>query len=208
MPGSIMASLIAIPGIRDWRLRWALVGMALFVCGLLTLYPTQYRASALLAPASLADIGLGGTLGQPLAVTSIFGVKAPAEVGLAIARSAPVRARAARLLCIAPARQEANVIVRSARGGLVLVEARDASANNALALVASHVAAMRVELAALSLRERSRARASWLLIDPPHVDVGRPINSRPLAVGALILLLATVMEVYRRRPPLGVRTAR
>lgn len=207
-PGSIMERLAALPGFRHAGIRWTLVAVALIICGLLAVFPREHRASALLAPAALADIGLGSTLGQPSAVTGIFGVKTPAEIGLAIARSAPVRERAAKAMAMDAAQEEQAVIVRSARGGLVLVEAQATDPGRALALVAAHVAAMHAHLAALSVPRPGHARAAWQVIDPPHGDSARPVNPRPLAIGALILLLALVPEAYRRRPPVGARLAR
>lgn len=194
-PGSIMASLAVLAGGRHWRLRWAVVLGALAICGGLAVFPRQYRAAALLAPAALVEHGSGRAPGQPFDDAIVDCRKIAAEIGLATAQSAPVRARAAALAHIAPALQQRLVIVRSARGGLVLIEAYGPTPAAALALVGAHVSAMQSGL----------VPAGWMPIDPPRAEAGVPLRWSPLAIGALLVLLASVVELYRARPPVGSR---
>lgn len=194
-PGSAIAWLAALASARRWRSRWGFVLGALAVCGGLAIFPCQYHASALMVRVTPADSGSAGPPGQPCTDALRARAKTAAAIALATARSAPVRARAARMAHISPALHERQVIIRSARDGLVLVEAHAATRAAALTLVATQVAAMGAEL----------ARPEWMPVEPPHADAGVSLRWPPLAVGALLVLLALVVEIYRASPPVGTR---
>lgn len=140
--------------------RWLRRGVALIlivVCGILALFPQQYRASVTLAPTDPGSLGLGGALGQTSAFNSVFGSQAALEISLNVGRSQRTRQIVMQKMDLikrlhfsteieADRWLRSNVGVRAMRGGLLQFEVKNRNADLALDLVSTFTDAARQRL--------------------------------------------------------------
>lgn len=166
---SIVGNLAGLSFLGQLRWRVLVFGSAVALTGLLALYPERYQASSSFTPSDRDSLGLAGTLGQLGAVSSVFGNQAAVEVALRIGNSDAVRdvviAKASLAQQMAGnSRVElqrylrSKVVVRSLRGGIILVEMQDTDQDRASEIVSAYQVAIQEELARVSRRQTAYKR--------------------------------------------------
>lgn len=149
--------------------RRLLVFVLVALCTILTLYPERYRAAVTMTPTDPSSLGLGGALGQLGALNTVFGNQAAIEISLKVARSMDVRRKVIDELKLIKERNFANpieadrwvnnkVVIRSLRGGIILMEAQDEDPAFALKLVSVFADATRERLAEINRRQTAYKR--------------------------------------------------
>lgn len=131
-------------------------------------YPQKYRAEATLTPADPATLGLSETLGQLGALSSVFGKQADVEVALRIGTSIYTRNKVIDDLKLERRLNmnriklhrwlEEKLVMRSLRGGIILVQMDNTDAQLAREIVAAFTNATRAELATITLRQTAYKR--------------------------------------------------
>lgn len=153
---------------RPWPRRLAL-GLAILLCLIMSVFPTQYRAASSLSPTDPSSLGLGEALGQLGALNTVFGSQAAVEVSLKIGRSVDTRREVIRRTDlvkrfgfkdeIAASRWlEREVELRSLRGGIVQIESIQRDPKLATELVNAFTAVLRENLGKIAVRQTSYKR--------------------------------------------------
>lgn len=149
--------------------RRLLVLMLVGLCAILTLYPERYRAAVTMTPTDPSSLGLGGALGQLGALNTVFGNQAAIEISLKVARSMDVRRMVIDQLKLMKQRNFANaveadrwlnrkIVIRSLRGGIILMEVEDEDPGFALRLISTFADATRERLAEINRRQTAYKR--------------------------------------------------
>lgn len=167
------------------RNRTVLFGVLILACAVLALFPQRYLASASLTPTDPESLGLSGTLGQLGAINNVFGNQAAIEIALRVGRSVDVRETVMRKLDL-PRRMDepdrtrlhrwlsSHVVVRSLRGGIVLITLQDTDPDLARDIVAAYTVAIRDQLAVISRRQTAYKRDVLLeLVDEATARLSR-----------------------------------
>jgi tyrosine-protein kinase Etk/Wzc len=168
-PPSIVGALAESRWIGRPLYRRLLVFLLVAICAVLTLYPERYRAAVTMTPTDPSSLGLGGALGQLGALNTVFGSQAAIEISLKVARSMDVRRMVIDQLKLIKQRGFANsieadrwvnrkVVIRSLRGGIILIEVQDQDSNFALKLVSTFADATRERLAEINRRQTAYKR--------------------------------------------------
>lgn len=122
-----------------------------------------------MTPTDPSSLGLGGALGQLGALNTVFGNQAAIEISLKVARSMDVRRMVIDQLKLMKERNFANaveadrwldrkVVIRSLRGGIILIEVQDENPDLALRLVTTFADATRERLAEINRRQTAYKR--------------------------------------------------
>ncbi|WP_372917650.1 hypothetical protein [Sandarakinorhabdus sp.] len=171
-PPELLSNLAETKGARaflanDVRRRGIFILLVgLFV--LLSLWPSQHRASVSITPSDPATLGLSGTLGQLGAGFNVFGNQAAVEVALKVARSVLVRQAVSSKLDL-PSRLDRNkeksllwlsdhVDVRVLRGGIIQISMKYPDPAFALQVVTIYTDAIRSQLALISRNQTAYKR--------------------------------------------------
>lgn len=192
-PRSVIGSLARLRVIRRPWPRRAVAALLVLVLALLTLFPERYRAAVTLIPSVpvRADVRSGS-----------FADQAATEIAVRIAGSVRVREAVAQRLDlgtrlgtgdpVAVSRWLArNVIVRTVRGGIVQIETSSTDPAFARALVGATAQATQDRL------------PDPRVLEPPHVDTARQVNTLPMSLALLVAMLLLSVEFYTLRPPVG-----
>lgn len=150
-----------------WK-RALLFGIPIVVLAVLAAFPEKFRAEASLTPADPATLGLSDTLGQLGALNSVFGKQADVEVALRIGNSIYTRdtvidgleleERVSKGRIELHRWLENEVVIRSLRGGIILVQMDHTDRELAQDIVAAFTEAIREELAQITLRQTAYKR--------------------------------------------------
>lgn len=154
--------------VRPWPRRIALV-LAIVLCLILSVFPTQYRAASSLTPTDPASLGLGEALGQLGALNTVFGSQAAVEVSLKIGRSVGTRREVIRRMDLikrlnfkdeisASRWLEREVELRSLRGGIVQIESLQRDPKLATELISTFTTVLRENLSTIALRQTTYKR--------------------------------------------------
>lgn len=145
-----------------WK-RALLFGVPIAVLGVLSVFPEKFRAEASLTPADPSTLGLSDTLGQLGALNSVFGKQADVEVALRIGKSIYTRDEVIDELKLEDRLDmsrlrlhrwlEDKVVIRSLRGGIILIQMDNTDRKLAQDIVAAFTEATRDELAQITLRQ-------------------------------------------------------
>jgi tyrosine-protein kinase Etk/Wzc len=168
-PPSIIGTLAESRWIGQPLYRRLFVFVLVAVCAIMTLYPERYRAAVTMTPTDPSSLGLGGALGQLGALNTVFGNQAAIEISLKVARSMDVRRIVIDQLKLVKQRNFANIIeadrwlnqkvvIRSLRGGIILMEVQDNDPAFALQLVTVFADATRERLAEINRRQTAYKR--------------------------------------------------
>lgn len=136
---------------------------------LLSAFPEKFRAEATLTPADPSTLGLSETLGQLGALNSVFGKQAEVEIALRIGTSIYTRRTVIDALNLDERLGdedavdlhrwlERKVIIRSLRGGIILIQMDDTDRDLAQDIVAAYTKAIRERLAEITLRQTEYKR--------------------------------------------------
>lgn len=145
---------------QAWRRR--LIALVLIlVLALLALFPHTYRAATTMTPTDPSSLGLGGALGELGALNTVFGNQAAIEISLKVARSQNVRDMVSQRLKLVSSGRfgdriaadrwlRRNVDIRVLRGGLIQIDSKRSSADEARQLVTAFALATRESLAEIN----------------------------------------------------------
>jgi len=161
---SVMGTIANSRVMRRAASRRLLLGGLVVICGLLSFFPEEYRAASSLTPTDPSSLGLSGALGQLGALNTVFGSQAAVEVSLKIGRGVVTRAEVIRRMDLvhrlhlrdevaASKWLEANVDLRSLRGGIVQVECINPDRDLATALVRTTTDVLEEQLTQIQLRQ-------------------------------------------------------
>lgn len=152
---------------RLWK-RALLFGVPAAVLLGLAAYPEKFRSEATLTPADPSTLGLSDTLGQLGALSSVFGKQADVEVALRIGTSIYTRNEVIDKLRLekrlGKSRIELHrwledrVVMRSLRGGIILVQMDHTDRQLAQDIVSAFTEATRSELATITMRQTNYKR--------------------------------------------------
>ncbi len=168
-PRSVVGSLATGSWLgRPW-LRRALAVVLIVVFGVLAYFPRKYEAIVTVVPTDASSLGLGGALGQLGAYNSVFGQQAMLEVGLRVARSQDVRQMVIAKLGLVKREGFADALeadrwlqdkveIRALRGGILLIDTRNADPVLARELVATFYNAVRARLGMINRSQTSYKR--------------------------------------------------
>lgn len=145
------------------------VCLAVLLCLIFSLFPTQYRAASSLTPTDPSSLGLGEALGQLGALNTVFGNQAAVEVSLKVGRSVETRHEVIQKLDLvrrlgfsdenqASRWLEKEVEIRSLRGGIVEVSSTQHDAKLATDLIEAFTAVLSKNLAEIALRQTKYKR--------------------------------------------------
>jgi uncharacterized coiled-coil protein SlyX len=155
--------------LTQFRWRALILGGLTALFGLLAYFPERYSAASSFTPTDRESIGLGGTLGQLGALSSVFGNQAAVEVALRVGNSVAVRDA---VILKTRLKGELNskgrvalqrylsdkVTVRSLRGGIILIEMQDRDAAKAEEIVSAYQSSLQDELGKVSRRQTAYKR--------------------------------------------------
>lgn len=167
-PRSLFARFAALRWLQSFRGRALVFGSALVISGLLTFFPERHLATSSFTPTDREALGLAGTLGQLGAIGSIFGNQAAVEVALRIGNSDAVRDIVIEKALADELEEQGRthlqrylrrkVEVRSLRGGIILIEMQDTSAERATRIVGAFETAIEAELARVARQQTAYKR--------------------------------------------------
>ncbi len=165
---SFVGTFSRLPIVRSPWSRRAVFAALIAICAVLTLFPEKYRAAATLTPTDPGTLGLGGTLGQLGAVSSLFGSQAAVEVSLKVARSEYVRSRVAAELNLEKRLKKSpvethrwldnHVDIRALRGSIIEFAVKDRDPEFARELVGAYGTAVSNQLAVISRNQTAQKR--------------------------------------------------
>lgn len=165
---SVTGRLAALkPLDRLWK-RALLFGVPAAALLVLSAFPEKFRAEATLTPADPSTLGLSETLGQLGALNSVFGKQADVEVALRIGTSIYTRDTVINKLGLERRLGqerielhrwlEDKVVMRSLRGGIILVQIDHTDRKLAQDIVAAFTEATRSELSQITMRQTNYKR--------------------------------------------------
>ncbi|KQS03399.1 hypothetical protein ASG11_03265 [Sphingomonas sp. Leaf357] len=167
-PRSIIGTVARLPIVRHSWMRRLLLAIAVLICGILTLFPQEYRAAVSLTPTDPASLGLSSTLGQLGAVGNVFGNQAAVEVSLKVARSEYVRSLVVKQLDLEKTLQKSmvethrwldrEVDIRALRGGIIQFETEQRDPEFGRRIVAAYGQAVREQLAIVARSQTIQKR--------------------------------------------------
>lgn len=168
-PRSLVGSLAGLRWLGTFRNRALLFGPIILVCLALSFFPERHRAVVTLTPTDPASLGLGGTLGQLGAMSSVFGNQTAVEVALRVTNSVYVRDLVIDRLKLGQRIGKTDrralhrwldrkIDARSLRGGIVLIEMKDRDAKLARDVVSAYSVATRERLARISRAQTAYKR--------------------------------------------------
>jgi len=154
---------------RSFKLRSLIFGVATGLFAILSFFPERFHAMGTLTPTDPESFGLSGTLGQLGALNSVFGNQAAVEIALRVANSPQVRGEVITKLDLPHRMDETNVlkihrwlqdkmVIRSLRGGIILIELEDLDGPLALVLIAAYTDATRDRLAEIARSQTAYKR--------------------------------------------------
>lgn len=145
-----------------WR-RAVLFLVPIIIALIFAAYPEKFRAEATLTPADPSTLGLSDTLGQLGALNSVFGKQADVEVALRIGTSIYTRQKVIEQLGLEKKLGKNNIathrwledrlVMRSLRGGIILVQIDMTDAKLAQDIVRAFTLVIRNELAEITIRQ-------------------------------------------------------
>jgi uncharacterized protein involved in exopolysaccharide biosynthesis len=160
-----LASLAPLDAL--WK-RALLFGLPIALLAVLAAFPEKFRAEASLTPADPSTLGLSETLGQLGALNSVFGKQADVEVALRIGKSIYTRDEVIDGLKLEERLDmsriklhrwlEDKVVIRSLRGGIILIQMDHTDRELAQQIVTAFTEATRDELAQITLRQTAYKR--------------------------------------------------
>lgn len=152
---------------RLWK-RGLIFGIPAAVLLVLAAYPEKFRAEATLTPADPSTLGLSETLGQLGALNSVFGKQADVEIALRIGTSFYTREKVIKQLKLEQRLGkseielhrwlEGRLVMRSLRGGIILVQMDHTDRRLAEDIVTAFTDATRAELATITVRQTNYKR--------------------------------------------------
>lgn len=165
---SFVGTMSSMSWLSRFRNRALVFGLPIAAFAVLSVYPERYEASATLTPADPSSMGLGGTLGQLGATSSVFGNQAAVEVALRVANSVYVRDIAIqnghldKLLGASSIdlhrKLEGKVDIRSLRGAIILIDVKDTNPERAKAIVTAYTDALRQRLGEIARMQTAYKR--------------------------------------------------
>jgi len=166
---SIIGRLAELRIMQSFKLRGLVFGVATSLFLILSFFPERFHAMGTLTPTDPESFGLSGTLGQLGAFNSVFGNQAAVEIALRVANSPQVRGEVIKNLDLQRRMNEPNVlkvhrwlqdkmVIRSLRGGIVLIELEDRDGVLARDLVAAYTDATRDRLAEIARSQTAYKR--------------------------------------------------
>lgn len=164
----------ALGTIAGWRWlgsfprRVLFFGAAIAICLVLAFFPQRYLALSTLTPTDPGSLGLGGTLGQLGATSSVFGSQAAIEVSLRVGNSQDVRDIVIQKLQLEKRLDKPplelqrwlsrKVDVGSLRGGIIQIDMQDRDAKLARDVVAAYAEAIQNRLGQISRSQTAYKR--------------------------------------------------
>jgi uncharacterized protein involved in exopolysaccharide biosynthesis len=152
---------------RLWK-RALIFGIPAAVLLVLAAYPEKFRAEATLTPADPSTLGLSETLGQLGALGSVFGKQADVEIALRIGTSLYTRQKVIDELKLEERLGKSEIevhrwledrlVMRSLRGGIILVQMDHTDRRLAEDIVTAFTEATRAELAKITVRQTNYKR--------------------------------------------------
>jgi capsule polysaccharide export protein KpsE/RkpR len=152
---------------RVWK-RALIFGIPATVLLVASAYPEQFRAEATLTPADPSTLGLSDTLGQLGALNSVFGKQADVEIALRIGTSVYTRKKVIDELKLEERLDmhelevhrwlDDKLVMRSLRGGIILVQMDDTDRQLAEDIVGALTEATREQLATITMRQTNYKR--------------------------------------------------
>lgn len=166
---SIVGNLAHLGFLARFRSRALVFGSTVALTGLLALFPERHLATSSFTPTDRDALGLAGTLGQLGAVGSVFGNQAAVEVALRIGNSDAVRDVVIAKASLAEQTKGESritlqrylrdkVVVRSLRGGIILIEMQDTDPDRASEIVSAYQTAIQEELGRVARRQTAYKR--------------------------------------------------
>lgn len=165
---SITGRLAGSKPLDRLRKRALLFGVPAAALLVFSAYPEKFRAEATLTPADPSTLGLSETLGQLGALNSVFGKQADVEVALRIGTSIYTRDKVIDKLGLEKRLDkkrielhrwlEKKIVMRSLRGGIILIQMDLTDRKLAQDIVAAYTEATRVELAQITIRQTNYKR--------------------------------------------------
>jgi len=165
---SITGRLAALDLLNRFWKRALIFSLPIVVLLVLSAFPEKFRAEATLTPADASTLGLSDTLGQLGALNSVFGKQADVEVALRVGTSVYVREQVIQKLNLKKRLGKTDIelhrwledrlVMRSLRGGIILVQMDDTDGRLAEDVVAAATDATRAELARITMRQTNYKR--------------------------------------------------
>lgn len=160
-PPSVVGSLAQAAPLARFRNRAILFVVLIALAVISAFVPERYRAAVTLTPTDPSSLGLSGALGQLGAVTNVFGSQAAVEVALRVGGSVSVREAVIKRTKLADRLDEDDlielhrwladrIVIRSLRGGIVLIEIKLTDAKLGRDLVAAYAEEIRQRLSVIS----------------------------------------------------------
>lgn len=157
----MVGSLAAAAPLSRFRNRAILFLVLIALAAITAFVPERYRAAVTLTPTDPSSLGLSGALGQLGAVTNVFGSQAAVEVALRVGGSVSVREAVIARTKLGDRLDEDDpiklhrwladrIIIRSLRGGIVLIEMKLTDAKLARDLVGAYAEEIRQRLSVIS----------------------------------------------------------
>lgn len=157
----MVGSLAGIAQLSRFRNRAILFLVLIALAAVSAFVPERYRAAVTLTPTDPSSLGLSGALGQLGAVTNVFGSQAAVEVALRVGGSVAVREAVIARTKLAQRLDEDDrlalhrwladrIVIRSLRGGIVLIEIKLTDQALARDLVSAYAEEIRQRLSAIS----------------------------------------------------------
>jgi capsule polysaccharide export protein KpsE/RkpR len=150
------------------RLRRIVVTVLVLLCVLFTLFPEPERAVVTLAPTDPGALGLGDTLGQLGAGSSVFGAQAAIDLTVKVGRSVLVRQTISKRLNLEQRLDRDNLHVmrwldnkvkmRALRGGIIQIELYNMDGPFARSVVDAYATAIRERLGVIAREQTAYKR--------------------------------------------------
>jgi uncharacterized protein involved in exopolysaccharide biosynthesis len=167
-PRSVVGSITGWGVLGRFRNRALAFGVPIAVFAFLAGFPERYLAVATLAPTDPGSLGLGGTLGQLGASSSVFGNQAAIEVAMNVGASQNVREVVIKQAHLEQRLDKPfldvqrwlarHIEVRSLRGGIIQIEMQNRDPDLAKDIVAAYTSAIRGRLSEISRQQTSYKR--------------------------------------------------
>jgi hypothetical protein len=152
---------------NDWIRRIA-VAVLVLLCAIFTLFPEPERAVVTLAPSDPGALGLGDTLGQLGAGSSVFGSQAAIDLTVKIGRSVIVRDTISKRLNLEKRLNkdrlhvmrwlDNKVEMRALRGGIIQIELYNMDGPFARSVVDAYATAIRERLGVIARQQTAYKR--------------------------------------------------
>jgi hypothetical protein len=150
------------------RLRRIVVTVLVLLCAIFTLWPEPERAVVTLAPTDPGALGLGDTLGQLGAGSSVFGAQAAIDLTVKVGRSVLVRETISKRLNLEKQLNRDNrhvmrwldnkVQMRALRGGIIQIELYNMDGPFARSVVDAYATAIRERLGVIAREQTAYKR--------------------------------------------------